>query len=73
MIEDGRAPSIPQWEGGATYDALWQKKEMAEVRVREGGRGKGGGREGGREGERDLWRLYLCYLDVHVAVLKSSR
>ena len=33
MIEDGCAPSVPQWEGGATYDQLWQKKELAEVCV----------------------------------------
>ena len=33
MIEDGCAPSVPQWEGGATYDQLWQKKELVEVCV----------------------------------------
>ena len=22
---------MPQWEGGATYDQIWQKKEVAEV------------------------------------------
>ena len=33
MIEDGRAPSVPQWEGGATYDQLWQKKDLAQVKT----------------------------------------
>ena len=32
MIEGGRAPAVPQWEGGASYDQLWQKKELAQVR-----------------------------------------
>ena len=31
MIEDGCAPSVPQWEGGATYDRLWQNKDIAQV------------------------------------------
>jgi len=32
QIEEGRAPRIQQWEGGATYDKIWNKKELAEVR-----------------------------------------
>lgn len=32
MIENGTAPYIPQWEGGATYDQLWQDKNIAQVR-----------------------------------------
>ncbi|CAI8056591.1 Cytosolic 10-formyltetrahydrofolate dehydrogenase [Geodia barretti] len=31
MIEDGCAPSVPQWEGGATYDQLWQNKDLAQI------------------------------------------
>ena len=33
MIEEGRAPRVPQWEGGASYDQIWKKKDVAEVRV----------------------------------------
>ena len=31
LVANGKAPSMPQWEGGATYDLLWQDKEKAEV------------------------------------------
>ena len=31
MIEEGNAPRIVQWEGGATYDKLWQNKKLAKV------------------------------------------
>ena len=31
MIENGTAPCMVQWEGGATYDQLWQNKDLAEV------------------------------------------
>ena len=24
---------MPQWEGGATYDQIWKKKEVAEVHM----------------------------------------
>ena len=33
LIEDGKAPRIVQWEGGATYDQLWQKKDLAKVNL----------------------------------------
>ena len=46
MIENGTAPYIPQWEGGATYDQLWQDKNIAQVRG-----GGGGVREGGSASE----------------------
>jgi len=32
QIEEGRAPRIQQWEGGATYDKIWNKKELAEIK-----------------------------------------
>ena len=31
LVANGKAPSMPQWEGGATYDLLWQDKGKAEV------------------------------------------
>ena len=31
LIEEGKAPRVPQWEGGATYDQIWKKKEVAEI------------------------------------------
>ena len=31
LISEGRAPCVPQWEGGATYDQIWQKKDVAEI------------------------------------------
>ena len=31
LIRDGRAPRIHQWEGGATYDQIWQKKDLAQI------------------------------------------
>ena len=31
LISEGKAPNVPQWEGGATYDQIWQKKEVAEI------------------------------------------
>lgn len=31
LVAKGKAPSMPQWEGGATYDLLWQDKEKAEI------------------------------------------
>ena len=33
LIEEGKAPRIIQWEGGATYDKLW-KKDFAKVCTR---------------------------------------
>ena len=33
MIENGTAPRMVQWEGGATYDQLWQNKDLAEASV----------------------------------------
>ena len=35
LIEEGKAPKLIQWEGGATYDQKWSKKELAKVRLRE--------------------------------------
>jgi len=32
LIEEGKAPRMVQWEGGATYDQIWKKKEVAQVR-----------------------------------------
>lgn len=32
LIEQGKAPSVLQWEGGATYDKIWKKKEVAEIK-----------------------------------------
>ncbi|XP_038054294.1 mitochondrial 10-formyltetrahydrofolate dehydrogenase-like isoform X2 [Patiria miniata] len=32
MIADGKAPKVTQPEEGATYDAIWKKKEVAEIK-----------------------------------------
>ena len=32
LIEEGKAPRIIQWEGGASYDQMWKAKELAKVR-----------------------------------------
>ena len=31
LVAEGRAPCMPQWEGGASYDQIWQKKDVAEI------------------------------------------
>ena len=33
LIYEGKAPRIVQPEEGATYDKLWKKKEVAQVRI----------------------------------------
>ena len=30
-MAEGRAPRIIQWEGGATYDQLWQSKDLSKI------------------------------------------
>ena len=32
LIDSGKAPRVVQWEGGATYDQMWQKS-LAQVVV----------------------------------------
>ncbi|XP_071816026.1 mitochondrial 10-formyltetrahydrofolate dehydrogenase-like isoform X2 [Apostichopus japonicus] len=32
LIADGKAPRIPQTEEGATYDKIWKKKTLAEIK-----------------------------------------
>ena len=32
LIEEEKAPRMVQWEGGATYDKIWKKKEVAQVK-----------------------------------------
>ncbi|XP_064400801.1 mitochondrial 10-formyltetrahydrofolate dehydrogenase-like isoform X2 [Halichondria panicea] len=31
LIQERKAPRMVQWEGGATYDPIWQKKEVAKL------------------------------------------
>ncbi|KAL5515301.1 hypothetical protein EMCRGX_G000452 [Ephydatia muelleri] len=31
LIEEGKAPRIIQWEGGASYDQMWKAKEQAKI------------------------------------------
>lgn len=33
LIQEGQAPRIVQWEGGASYDQMWKKKELAKVSI----------------------------------------
>ena len=34
LIEQGKAPRMIQWDGGATYEKIWKKKEVAEVHIK---------------------------------------
>jgi formyltetrahydrofolate dehydrogenase len=31
LIKEDHAPRVHQWEGGATYDQIWQKKDLAQI------------------------------------------